>query len=134
MPQSKPLKDIRKQLFPTPPKYTMAEADKINNRLFNMSQDERRQTIAKVLGAMSARVTSPSKVYQLGARMFYALLIECMDEVQPDRKLKLWCKANGFPLDSTVQSLLHGEAFGGFVFTPAQKKFLEQYEQTKTEK
>ena len=58
MPQSKPLKDLRKQLFPTPPKYTMAEADKINNRLFNMSQDERRLTIAKVLGAMSARVTS----------------------------------------------------------------------------
>ena len=82
MPQSKPLKDLRKQLFPTPPKYTSEEVDKIWLRYQGLSQHARMEVNAKIHGVMAARVNTPQKSYQISARLFFMEVDRFMNEAK----------------------------------------------------
>lgn len=75
-------KKLHKKIFPTPPKFTVAECEGLIKELRSMSRDQQQIVMSMLLGTNTARVNTPGKIYQLAARIFFNELSENMKEVQ----------------------------------------------------
>lgn len=73
---------LRKRLFPTPPTFTSNDCEKIIKELYALPHDKQRTVMSMILGANTARVSSPQKNYQMSARLFFTLLREAMKDTE----------------------------------------------------
>lgn len=80
------LKEYRKlhrQLFPTVKSMTSEQAEAVIRQFHKLHVDDRRTVISMMMGTFTARVTSPSKSYNIAGRHFFNEMKKAMEELKP---------------------------------------------------
>jgi hypothetical protein len=77
---TKEYKAFHRKLFPKVKPITSDEAEKLVKQFYAMNDTDKRIVTAMIFGTMSARVTSPDKVYQSAAWHFFNELKKAIAE------------------------------------------------------